>query len=67
MPQYQQLKKGYARVRILSKDATRAYMLLMRHAGGRLQVLPDDRYVVDEALLQLLKDNGIEHEIIEQK
>ena len=33
MPQYQQQKKGQSRVRILSKDATRAYLLLMQKTG----------------------------------
>lgn len=62
MPQFQQLKKGQARVRILSKDATRAYLLLMKHAAGKMQVLPDDLYVVDENILQLLRENAIEFE-----
>jgi hypothetical protein len=67
MPQFQQLKKGYARVRILSEDATRAYMLLMRSSGGKLQALPNDVYVLDENQLPLLKENGIRFEMIEQK
>ena len=62
MPQYQQIKKGQARVRILSKDATRAYLLLMKHAAGKMQVLPDDLYVVDETILQLLREHAIEFE-----
>ena len=67
MPQFQQQKKGYARVRILSKDATRAYMLMMRHNAGKLQVLPNDVYVVDEKILSVLKENQIEYEVLEQK
>lgn len=67
MPQYQQLKKGFARVRVLSKDATRAYLLLMKKTGGNLQVLPDDVYVIDEKTVQLLTDNRISFEVIEQK
>ena len=67
MPQYQQQKKGQARVRILPKDATRAYLLLMRHSGGKMQVLPNDVYVIDEKLLTILVDNGIEYDTIEQK
>ena len=67
MPQYQQQKKGQARIRILSKDATRAYLLLMKQSGGKLQVLPDDRYVVDEKLLSILNESNVEYEVIEQK
>ena len=40
MPQYQQQKKGMARIRVLGKDATRAYMLLMQKTGGKMQALP---------------------------
>lgn len=67
MPQFQQLKKGYARVRILPEDATRAYLLLMRQSGGKLQALPNDIYVLDEKQLPLLKENNIQFETIEQK
>ena len=66
MPQYQQQKKGQARIRILSKDATRAYLFLMQHTGGKLQVLPGDVYVIEEDLLPLLADNQIEFEAISQ-
>jgi hypothetical protein len=66
MPQYQQLKKGQARVRILPKDATRAYLLLMRETGGKLQVLPNDLYVLEERLLPLLTENQIEFERLEK-
>lgn len=67
MPQYQQQKKGQAKVRILSKDATRAYLLLMKQSGGRLQVLPNDVYVIDEKVLTQLTENSIEFEVIDQK
>jgi hypothetical protein len=67
MPQYQQQKKGQARVRILAKDATRAYLLMMKQSGGKLQVLPNDVYVIDEKLLSMLTDGGISYEVIEQK
>ncbi len=67
MPQYQQMKKGYARVRILPKDATLAYMTLMRETGGKLQVLPNDVYVIEERLVNLLSEKQIEFETIEQK
>ncbi len=67
MPQYQQQKKGQARIRILGKDATRAYMLLMQKTGGRLQALPGDVFVVDEPLLAYLQENKIAFETIEQK
>lgn len=67
MPQYQQQKKGQARIRILSKDVTRAYLLMMRQSGGKLQALPNDIYVVDEKLLPILTENSIEFEIMEQK
>lgn len=67
MPQYQQQKKGQARVRILPKDATRAYLLMMRHSGGKLQVLPNDVYVIDEKLLGLLAESAVSYEVIEQK
>lgn len=67
MPQYQQLKRGFARIRILPKDATRAYLLMMRHTGGKLQVLPNDLYVVEEKILDLLKQDGIEYEVVDKK
>ena len=67
MPQYQQQKKGQARVRILSKDATRAYLLMMKQSGGKLQVLPNDVYVIDEKLLSILTESGVTYEVIEQK
>ena len=67
MPQYQQQKKGQARVRILPKDATRAYLLMMKQSGGKLQVLPNDVYVIDEKLLSTLTESGIGYEVIEQK
>jgi hypothetical protein len=67
MPQFEQLKKGYARVRILPKDATRAYLMLMRQSSGRLKVLPNDLYELDEAQLQSLTDNKIEFERIDGK
>ena len=67
MPQYQQQKKGQARVRILPKDATRAYLLMMKLSGGKLQVLPNDVYLIDEKLLAMLTENGVSHEVIEQK
>ena len=67
MPQYQALKKGYARVRILPKDATRAYLMLMRQSSGRLNVLPNDAYEVDENTIQFLTDNKIEFERIDGK
>jgi hypothetical protein len=67
MPQYQQQKKGQAKIRILSKDATRAYLLLMKQGGGKLQVLPNDVYVIEEKALAHLTENHIEFEVIEQK
>jgi hypothetical protein len=67
MPQYQQLKKGHARVRILPEDATRAYLMLMRAQSGRLQALPGDVYVVEEKTLALLTENQIQFEVIEKK
>ena len=67
MPQYQQQKKGQARIRILPKDATRAYMFLMQQTGGRLQVLPGEVYVVEEKILPLLTENQIEFEDLTQK
>lgn len=67
MPQYYQQKKDQARVRILTKDATRAYMLLMRQTGGKLQVLPEDTYIVDELLLPVLEQNGIGFERLDKK
>ena len=67
MPQYQQQKKGQARIRVAGKDATRAYMLLMQKTGGRLQALPGDVFVVDEPLLSYLQEHNIAFETIEQK
>lgn len=67
MPQYLELKKGYARVRVLPKDATRAYLLMMRISAGKLQVLPNNLYVLDEQMLATLDQNGIEYEVVEKK
>jgi hypothetical protein len=67
MPQFQQLKKGYARVRILSLDATRAYLLLMQKCGGKVQVLPGDIYILEEAQLSVLDENNIQYESIDKK
>ena len=67
MPQYQQQKKGQARIRILGKDATRAYMLLMQKTGGKLQALPNGVFVLEETLLEYLQTNNIEFERIDEK
>ncbi len=68
MPQYQQQKAGHSRVRVLSKDATRAYLLMVKQSKGRnLQVLPNDIYVVDEAMLETLKENNISFEVMDKK
>lgn len=67
MPQYQEQKKGQVRIRILPKDATRAYLFLMQSSGGRMQVLPNEVYVIEESLLPLLRDQGIGFEMLEQK
>jgi hypothetical protein len=67
MPQYQQHKKGHVRVRVLSKDATQAYLLMMRHSGGRLEALPNNIYVIEDKLLPILAENGIEYEFLDQK
>lgn len=64
MPQFQQQKKGQARIRILSKDATRAYLLMMQHGAGKLQALPNDVYVIEERLLPILTENQIEFEVL---
>ena len=39
----------------------------MRHGGGKLQVLPNDIYVIEEALLPILDENQIEYERMEKK
>jgi len=62
MPQYYQQKKDQARVRILSKDATRAYIYLMRKTAGKMQALPQDTYIIDEMLLPDLDAEGIGYE-----
>lgn len=67
MPQYQQQKKGQARIRVLPRDAARVVLLLMQHSGGKLQSLPNDVYVVEDRLLPILTENGIEFEVLEQK
>ncbi len=67
MPQYQQQKKGQARIKVLGKDATRAYMLLMQKTAGRLQPLPGDVFVLEESLLEFLDTNKIGYERIESK
>lgn len=67
MPQYQQQKKGQSRIRVISKDATRAYLFLMKNTGGKLQVLPNEVYLLEDRLLPLLTENKIEFEILEQK
>ena len=65
MPQYQQLKKGQARIRILPKDASRAYLILMQKTMGKLQVLPNNIYVIDDGLVGELQKLGLSYERIE--
>lgn len=67
MPQFDQHKKGQARIRVLSKDSTRAYMLLMRELAGKLQALPGDVFVLSESALRLLDEQGIQYEVIQKK
>ncbi len=68
MPQFQQQKKGFSRVRVLSKDATRAYLLMIKKSAGRnLQALPGDIFQVDAETLKVLDENNISYEVIEQK
>ncbi len=67
MPQYQQQKKGQARVRIVTKDATRAYLLIMKHNNTRLQAMPNEVYVIEDRMLPILTENHIEFEILDQK
>ena len=67
MPQYQQQKKNQARIKVLGKDATRAYMLLMQKSAGRLQALPGDVFVLDQSLLEFLDANKIEYENLNEK
>ncbi len=67
MPQYQQQKKGQARIRVLPKDAMRVQLFLMRHSHGKVQALPNDVYVIEDRVLPILQENGIEFEILEQK
>lgn len=67
MPQYYQQRKDQARVRIISEDATRAYLFLMRKTSGKLQVLPQDTYIIDELLLPDLTANGIRFERMDEK
>ena len=62
MPQYQQQKKGQARIRVLGKDATRAYLLLMQKTNGKLQALPGGVFVLDETLLESLQAENIAFE-----
>ena len=35
--------------------------------GGKLQVLPNDVYVIDAKFLTVLTEQGISYEVIEQK
>lgn len=65
MPQYQQLKKGQARIRILPKDASRAYLILMQKTMGKLQVLPNNIYVIDDVQVGELEKLGLSYERIE--
>ncbi|HLH79583.1 MAG TPA: hypothetical protein VKV18_05990 [Chthonomonas sp.] len=67
MPQFEQLKKGMTRVRVPAKDSLRAYLLLMQRTGGKMQVLPNDVYVLDESQIQILKENQIPYEVIADK
>ncbi len=67
MPQYQQITKGLARIRVQGLDATRAYMLMMQKTGGKLQALPGGVFVIDETLLEFLKTQNVAYELIEQK
>ena len=67
MPQYQQLKKGQARIKILPKDASRAYLLLMQKTMGGLQVLPNDIYIIDDSLVSELDKIGLAFERVEDR
>ena len=39
----------------------------MKNTGGKLQVLPNEVYLLEDRLLPLLTENKIEFEILEQK
>ena len=67
MPQFQEQKKGQTRIRVLSKDAVRAYVLLMQTTGGKMQALPGDVYVLDEKVLEVLTAKQISFERIETR
>ena len=40
---------------------------MMKQSAGRLQVLPNDVYVIDEKLLSMLTESGVTYEVLEQK
>ena len=62
MPQFQRRQAGQARVKILPRDATRAYMLMMKQSGAKLRALPNDVFECDESVVQVLRDHGIAFE-----
>ena len=67
MPQYQQQKKGQARIRILSEDTTRVYLMLMQKTNCKMQALPGGVFVLDETMLTFLEGQNIPFEVIERK
>ncbi|MDE2127804.1 MAG: hypothetical protein KGJ62_14580 [Armatimonadetes bacterium] len=62
MPIFDQLKKGEARVRILPPDTMGGFAVLMQLTGGKLQVLPQDLYVVEAKILPMLRERKIAFE-----
>ena len=62
MPIFDQLKKGEARVRILPPDTMRGFTVLMQLTGGKLQVLPQDLYVVEAKIVPMLRERNIAFE-----
>ncbi len=67
MPQFQEQKKGQARIKVLGGNGNRAYIFLMRKTGGKIQALPDDIFVLDRSHLPLLEENNIPYEEIPTK
>lgn len=62
MPQFQEQKKGMAKVKVLGGMGQRAYILLMRKTNGKIQSLPDDVFVLQREIIPYLTENGIAYE-----
>ncbi len=64
MPQFQEQRKNQVRIRVANQLSSRAYMVLMRKSGGKMQALPGDVFLVQREYLTALSENNIPFEEI---